>query len=135
MLSVSVALSSFSNHSLYLLAGLSVSEEIISGRNLHIFTDNAGAEHSTARGYAKLFDHTCVVHSIWLKALELGTGIFVSRVPSKLNLADDPSREDYRLLERMGAVRRKPWIDPRFLQRDAWASLLSASATANAVSV
>ena len=110
-------------------------EETIAGKNLHIYSDNSGAEHSTARGYAKEFDHTCLVHSIWLKALELGTGIFVSRVPTKLNLADDPSREDYKLLARMGAIRREPWIDPRFLQRDTWVSLLSASATANAVSV
>ena len=114
---------------------MSVFGDLIAGKNLHIFSDNAGAEHSTARGYAKVFDHTCVVHSIWLMALELGTGIFVSRVPTKLNLADDPSREYYVLLERMGAIRREPRIDPRFLQRDAWASLLPDSETANVVSV
>lgn len=35
-------------------------------------------------------------------ALELGTALYIKRVPTKDNLADDPSRERYGLLQRMG---------------------------------
>ena len=50
----------------------------------------------------RAFDHTCIVHSIWTMLWKMGTGAYVVRVPTKDNLADDPSRERYGLLKRMG---------------------------------
>ena len=35
-------------------------------------------------------------------ALELGTALYIKRVPTKDNLSDDPSRERYGLLRKMG---------------------------------
>ena len=45
--------------------GMSCFEELIAGRNVHIHSDNTGAECATRKGGAREFDHTCVVHSIW----------------------------------------------------------------------
>ena len=38
-------------------------------------------------------------------AIELGAAIFIKRVASKENLADDPSRERYALLREMGVTK------------------------------
>lgn len=43
------------------------------------------------------------MHSIWTMAWHIGCGLFIVRVPSKENLADDPSRERYGLLKKMKA--------------------------------
>ena len=42
------------------------------------------------------------------RAIELSLGIYVSRVPSADNIADDPSRQDYKILQKIRAV----WIEP-----------------------
>ena len=87
---------------------------MLRGRNVHIFSDNTSAEHNTSKGRAKSFDHTMMIHSIWCAyafhmstyaisiyltswfdrslALEESMGLYVSRVASKENIADDPSR-------------------------------------------
>ena len=68
----------------------------IRGRRLVVWSDNKGAENSTRKGSSKQFDHTCMVHAMWLKAVRLRVDIQVERVPTKDNISDSPSREDYR---------------------------------------
>ena len=61
-----------------------------------------------------------------LKALEWSIGIFVTRVPSADNLADDPSREKYDLLEgpgSLGATRLEPYLCPFFEAAQTWQAL------------
>ena len=41
---------------------------------------------------ARQFDQSCVVHAIWLRLAVLRTAMWVTRVASKDNIADDPSR-------------------------------------------
>lgn len=68
----------------------------------------------------------CVGHARVLcrtKALELGTGLYIGRVPSKDNLSDDPSREKYDLLERLEAVHVEPWLSPEFERAQSWEAL------------
>ena len=55
--------------------------------------------HSTGRasryavaGATKQFDHNCLVHALWKHFLELGTEVYVTRVPTDYNIADNPSR-------------------------------------------
>ena len=43
-------------------------------------------------GCTRRFDHNNLVHSIWSKAIDLSAAIWVERVPTEVNLADDPSR-------------------------------------------
>ena len=76
-----------------------------------IWSDNKGAEgtirkgglpHKCVRpiasvlyylkGCSKSFDHNSLVHVIWKRCAELRLGIWVERVPTKVNIADDPSR-------------------------------------------
>ena len=56
-------------------------------------------------------------------AIELGIGIYVDRVSSKDNIADDPSRERYQLLKEIGAKPLCPKIHRRFLDAQSWESL------------
>ena len=122
--------------------GMSTFKKLISGRNVHIYSDNAGAEHATRRGMAKAFDHSCLVHGIWcpvlvrvllvsqrtlfrirLYAMQLQSGLWVSRVASRENISDDPSRESYEILERMKAKRMEPKLSKLFIKPRTWESI------------
>ena len=103
--------------------GLSAFKEKLRGRNVVVHTDNTIAENGVKKGRSKSFDHACVVHCIWCvsihlviimlqffsvivrrsMALDLEAALYIKRVPTKENLADDPSRERYGLLQRMQA--------------------------------
>ena len=66
-----------------------------------------------------------------MRALVLRMALFVSRVPTHDNMSDDPSRERYVLLDRIGATRVRPFLHPHFTRPDAWESVsLVASAAA-----
>ena len=41
---------------------------------------------------ARQFDQACIVHAIWLRLAVTHTAMWVTRVPTKDNIADDPSR-------------------------------------------
>jgi len=103
--------------------GLSVFKDQLRGQNVHVHSDNTAAQHNTAKGRAKTFDHTCLVHGIWTMALELQIGLYVSRVPTKENIADDPSRERYSLLKKLGAVWKEPALHERFRDPSTWEAL------------
>ena len=107
--------------------GLSTFIDMIRGRNVHVHSDNTGAQHTTAAGRARVFDHTMLIHSIWTLALEASISLYVSRVPTKENIADDPSRERYWLLDQMGAQAVEPKLDARFRHPDAWESVRISS--------
>ena len=127
--------------------GMDTFAEQLQGRNLHVHSDNTGAQHTTERGVAKSFDHTCLIHGIWyllpsywlclvcglalvrffvvvrMRALELGLGLFVSRVPTKDNLSDCPSREEYNLLARLHARWVFPQLSSHFRNPQTWDAL------------
>ena len=69
-----------------------------------------------------------MVHSIWVKAAALRCHLRIDRVPTKDNIADLPSREEYRLLTAMGTVFVEPVLDEMFWTKKAWdtAKLLSS---------
>ena len=60
---------------------------------------------------------------MWLKAAEMNTSLWFSRVGTHDNIADDPSREDYRLLRALHAEYVKPVLDDAFWASDSWDSL------------
>ena len=84
--------------------GVSTWADLLEGRDLVIWSDNSGAEAATRSGSTKQFDHNCIIHCIWLVAAKFGLSLFVERVPSELNIADLPSREEHDTLRAMGAV-------------------------------
>ena len=103
--------------------GLSTFDKMIKGRKLHIFSDNKGAEASTRKGASRQFDHTCIVHCLWSKAAQLGIEMVIDRVPSKDNLADLPSREEYSLMHKIGAQNVEARMHPDFCSPTAWEAL------------
>ena len=96
---------------------------MLRGRKVIVYSDNVGSENNTKIGSAKEWDHCCVIHSIWRRAALSKISLWVERVPSASNIADLPSRENYGLLTRMGAVRIKPCLDDAFVHPTAWSSL------------
>ena len=70
------------------------------GCDLHVYSDNTGAEACLRKGAAKAFDHSCIVHCMWKRAVELDVDLAVFRVPTDDNLADLPSRRARERLRR-----------------------------------
>ena len=124
------------------VSGLDSFADKIKGRNVHVHSDNTGAQYTTQKGVARTFDHTCLVHGIWystlpvcklfvhpscircrMRALELGLGLYVSRVPTHENLSDNPSREEYDVLRRMKAVYVEPHLSHHFRRALSWEAL------------
>ena len=57
-------------------------------------------------GAARAFDQNSIIHGIWKRAAELNAELWIERVDTKLNVADNPSRESYALLQRLRARAR-----------------------------
>ena len=104
--------------------GLCTFGDALRNRKVLVWSDNVGAERCTLKGVAKEFDHSCLVHSIWLHAASLHASLYVSRVPTAANIADLPSREEYALLYDIGAKRVEPWLANRFWDPYAWEALV-----------
>ena len=62
-------------------------------RNVVIWSDNTGSEVATQKGATTNFDRVCSVHSLWRRFPELRMSVWVVRVPTDDNSADEPSRE------------------------------------------
>ena len=103
--------------------GMSTFSAECAGRKVQLWSDNTGAESSLRAATAKSWDHTCIVHSLWMQAAKLGCHLRVDRVPSSLNLSDLPSREEYELLRKLGAKWCQPCLDDVFWRPDAWENL------------
>lgn len=100
--------------------GLSTFLAQVKNKNVVIWSDNTAAEAATRKGSAREFDQGAVIHSIWKLAALNNIGIWVNRVPTKDNIADDPSRERYGLLAMLGATFVKPVLFGMFEDPRAW---------------
>ena len=86
-----------------------------------IWTDNESGEGALAKGSAKASDHNLLSHATWMLAAQLGLSIWFERVPTKLNVADLPSRDDFGLLVQLGAEWKEPVVPPGIHQPELWA--------------
>ena len=80
---------------------------MLKGTTVRVWTDNASAWGALAKGAAGQSDHNCLVHGVWLLAWRIDFGLWVEWVPTDRNVADLPSRQEYGLLEQLGATRVK----------------------------
>ena len=103
--------------------GLSTFSQLLATRRVCVWSDNTGSESATRKGAARSFDHSCIIHSIWLKAALIQADLHILRVPTEDNVADLPPREDYVLLQVIGASRVEPVLDAAFWKPDAWEAL------------
>ena len=88
--------------------GLETWHSLIRGRPLLLFIDNDSAAANLVKGYSPRLDSCAIVGHFWLLAARYQTMIYIDRVESKSNLADDPSRQSNTLLLQLGAL----WTDP-----------------------
>ena len=100
---------------LAVLLGLSTFGVQLAGKYVRVWTDNRVAEFSLIRASSKAVDLNQLVHGIWLFAARRKLGIWIGRVPTHENIADLPSREEYDLLQSMGAS----WVSPH-MDNIAW---------------
>ena len=91
--------------------------ETLKGKHVLVFIDNDGARHSWIRGTADSFYARSMIHSGTLLESELDVSAYFCRVPTHSNLADGPSRLDFRLCWQLGAV--ETVVDPTVLLRYA----------------
>lgn len=103
--------------------GLSTFHEELQGQRVVIWSDNTAAECAIRKGSARSFDHTCITHCIWTYLTKLKTEVIIRRVPTKDNIADLPSREEYTLLKELGAEFVLPRLDSALKRPTAWESL------------
>ncbi len=75
------------------------------------------------------FAFACVAR---MKSLEWNIGLYISRVASKENLADDPSREEYGLMQRIKAEYVEPLLCPLFAAAQTWQALSIVERSASA---
>ena len=88
--------------------GLSTFARTLKGSCIHLWIDNTAGESALRKGASKCRDHNLIAHNLRLYAAQIGFGLEIHRVPSKLNISDLPSREDYKGLEAHGATHVKP---------------------------
>ena len=100
--------------------GTSTFAEQLKGKLVRVWCDNVGAEKALSAGAAKATDHNMQIHALWLQAARNGHGLWIERVPTDDNVADLPSREEYELLERIGAQWTKPVMDCAFEDPSKW---------------
>ena len=87
-----------------------------------IHSDNTGSEVTMRRGTARSLDHAQLVHSQWHHVARLGAGVYVKRVATDDNIADLPSREEFRIFETKGAVFVPPALETKY-GGDEWGIL------------
>ena len=66
-------------------------------------------------GRGAAFDHNAAIARVWPHLAELGVAPHVVRVETSCNVADGPTRDDFRFLVRLNARWREPawpeWIE------------------------
>ena len=92
------------------VVGLATFGPACAGKMVTVWTDNAGGEGALRAGGAAAEDHNLLTHFAWLLGIQHQFGIWVERVDTKSNVADLPSREEYRLLHELGAMPVDPVV-------------------------
>ena len=82
--------------------GLSTFVDMLRGRVVRCWVDNAGGEAALLRGSARKIDHNRIVHGVWAFCLVNAIGLWIERVASDDNIADEPSREVYSTVDGLG---------------------------------
>ena len=94
----------------YLLA-LECWADIMANRHILVFIDNDAARHSWIRGAAESIHAMRMIHKGALAEARFEIQPFFCRVPTASNVADSPSRLDFRVCFALGAVETKVPMD------------------------
>ena len=104
---------------LELLAAVAVYYSLpeLKGRRVVHWIDNTSAIAALVKGYSGSPDSVRILHAFAAFSLGLDTSSWFLWVPSKANIADLPSRNDFALLEELGSV-EVPFLFPPFAAWD-----------------
>jgi len=80
--------------------------DLLAGRFVHHFVDNNNAISSLVGGYSSAPDSCALVHAYYVAQVSLRQRTWFSFVYSEDNIADLPSRGDFRMLRSMGGTWR-----------------------------
>ena len=100
--------------------GLCSFRKVLAGRQIVIHCDVTGAEVAVRKGSARAADHAQLVHEQWLFAVMERLRIYVKRVNTAVNIADLPSRKDFKLLSFIKAQEVEPVFEKAFLDESVW---------------
>ena len=100
--------------------GLSTFEKMLRNRNVIVHCDSTGAESAIRRGTAVSHDHAQLVHGQWTHAAECGMSLWIQRVATDDNIADLPSRNEFRVLQQAGADYVQPVLRSRYWESSTW---------------
>ena len=85
------------------------------GKLVLSFIDNDGVRANIQSGSSRAPETNGLIGSMWLHIASQRIGLYTARVESKANIADGPSRFDFDLMERLGALSVSPvwppWTD------------------------
>ncbi len=88
----------------------------VRGCDVTLLVDNTPAEGACSRGYSPDPLLAAIVGELWLLAGALDITLWIDRVPTKDNLADPLSRQDFALAEDL----LWHWCDPAAIQSEGW---------------
>ena len=88
---------------------LSTFEDLLAQKAVYVFIDNNGVLGSLIKGSSKAPEVNLLVGRVWLHAAKWAWAPIWARVESEANIADGPSRRDFVMVGRLGAV----WVKPR----------------------
>ena len=87
-----------------MIYGQEVFQNLLAGRNVRWWCDNAGGAASVIRGGAKCSDHNQLIHRFWSRSFRIRMNCWMETVPSDDTISDGATREDFRVLSALGAV-------------------------------
>ena len=99
------------------------------GRHVVHWIDNTSAIAALIKGYSNAPDSARILHAFAAFSLGLEASSWFEYVPSRANIADQPSRNDFELLRELGSVEAE-FIIPPFAAWDAPAEAWMARAAA-----
>ena len=97
---------------LAILFGLIAFAPVLAGRAVRIWTDNEGCAWSMMTGGAKCEDHNWLVHRVWSFCFRNFVTPWFCRVPSADNISDGPTRNDYAVVNALGACHVSARVPP-----------------------
>ena len=84
--------------------------EILVDADVLIFVDSTAAEGSLCKGLSSSRCLSAIASAFWTQTALCRASVWVGRVPSKLNVADGPSRQDFDDVQKHGWAFVKPWL-------------------------
>ena len=103
--------------------GMATFEHLMAGRNTIVHSDNTGSESAFRRGTAVSYDHAQLVHAQWTHAAQKNISMWVKRVSTDDNIADLPSRDEFGVLQAVGATYCEPALHETAWMPETWAIL------------